>query len=78
MKFTQQQFVINELETTGEVTRNTCLKNYISRLGAIICELKKDGWEFETYTRSNVKPDSTKGKDFIYKLVKRPMPTFNE
>ena len=40
---TQKQWVLNRLETNGYITRNECLRNYISRLGAIIADLKKDG-----------------------------------
>lgn len=48
MKKTQEERVIGKLLRDGQITRNECLKNYISRLGAIICNLKKDGWDFET------------------------------
>lgn len=72
MKPTQFTFVKNCLEQTGEVTRNQCLQNYISRLGAIMCVLKKEGWQFTTESRPTTKPDGTKGKDFVYKLVMRP------
>ena len=44
---TQKQIVINKLKTDGFITRNYCLKIFISRLGAIIDMLKKEGWQIE-------------------------------
>lgn len=43
----QKQFVINKLNTNGFITRNYCLKNYISRLSALILNLKNEGWNIE-------------------------------
>lgn len=73
MKPTQFTFVKNTLEMYGEVTRNECLREFISRLGAIIHVLKKEGWVFTTETRDTVKHDGSKGKDFVYKLVSKPL-----
>jgi len=44
---TQEEWVLAQLQHNGEVTRNEALKNYITRLGAIICDLKKQGWNFD-------------------------------
>lgn len=62
---TQKKFVIDELKRCGSVSRNYCLRNYITRLGAIICQLNKEGWnlkgkyvEYET--------NQEKHKDFVY------------
>jgi hypothetical protein len=71
-KTTQRYWVEEQLEKYGEVTRNGALRVYISRLGAIICEMKKRGWVFNTTTRETIKPDGSKGKDFVYLLVKKP------
>ena len=63
---TQQQWVIERLEKAGEVTRNEALRRYITRLSAIIFDLKDAGWEIEGFhhkTRS--------GKDYKYRLVKK-------
>ena len=55
--------------TTGKISRNFCLQNYISRLGAIIYILKKDGvitkGAYEEYPG---------GKDFVYRLDKEQTP----
>lgn len=56
----QKLWVIDRLLEHGGISRNTALKNYVSRLSAYILDLKKEGWEFET--------QSHKG-NFIY-LVK--------
>lgn len=45
---TQKQWVKEQIKSNGFITRNQCLKNFISRLGAIIFELKEEGMEFET------------------------------
>jgi len=71
-KQSQQDFVVSMLNTTREISRNYCLKHFISRLGAIIYSLKKEGYEFTTVTRKNLKPDGTTGKDFIYKVKRFP------
>ncbi len=63
MKLSQKQRVIKRLKETGQITRNECLRNFISRLSAIILELKKDGWDFET---------SEVDGDYIYKVFQTP------
>lgn len=63
MKKTQIQWVKEQLALNGEITRNQCLKNYISRLGAIICVLKAEGYEFY--------PHRFEG-DYVYSLLERP------
>jgi len=64
---TQEQWVKKQLKEKGSVTRNEALRTYISRLGAIICDLKKEGWDIEGKW---LKTDH--GKDFVYTLVSRP------
>lgn len=62
-KKTQIEWVYKQLKKYGKITRNQCLKNYISRLGAIIYKLKKEGFNFDAgYT--------IKGHDYIYYLKK--------
>lgn len=74
MKQSQRQFVENELLKEGRISRNYCLQLYdlkvrtnILRLGAIICDLIKDGWDIKG---DNVMTDT--GKDFVYSLVTSP------
>ena len=66
---TQIEFVKNKLKEKGFITRNEALRNYISRLGAIIHLLKKDGWIIETERIKTKKPDGGDGYDYKYKLV---------
>ncbi len=65
---TQKQFIIKHLREFGFITRNFCLEHYISRLGALILILKKEGWEFE----DGAYIDHYGSKDFKYKLIKEP------
>lgn len=66
MDKTQKEFVVQQVKKNGFITRNQCLRNYISRLGAIIFELKKDGFEFDSYFQKNETLFGTE-KDFVYK-----------
>lgn len=68
MKKTQEQFVIDRLLKNGEISRNECLQNFISRLGAIICSLNQTGeWEIngEWYKTEF-------GRDYKYFLRRSP------
>lgn len=72
LNLTQKEWVENLLIENGKITRNTCLKNYISRLGAIVAMLKDDGYEFETQY-VEVKTQFGTGKDYEYKVVNYPL-----
>ena len=63
MRQTQEKWVIEQLLASREVTRNQCLRNYISRLSAIIQDLEEAGWQFTAHRRDG---------DFVYKLVMAP------
>jgi len=67
MKLTQKDKVENELIFEGEISRNWCLQNHISRLSAIILELKKEGWKFKEGYRK-----TAYGQDYVYKLISFP------
>lgn len=56
---TQEEFVLSCLKTHGEISRNHCLRNYITRLSAIIYNLRKEGYDFTVERRDG---------DYIYKL----------
>lgn len=62
---TQKEWVKNRLDETGEISRNECLGNYISRLGSIICQLKKDGYNLKGFYRK-----TALGQDYVYKIKK--------
>ena len=62
----QKEIVIEKLDKDGFVNRNWCLRKYISRLSAIIYELKEEGWEFET------KRGKGDDNDYYYHVRTRP------
>ena len=64
MKLSQKNRIIRKLKADGFVTRNECLKVYISRLGAIICDLSKEGWIFHAYNKDG---------DYVYEVVENPI-----
>ena len=71
IKLTQGQYVESELRINGSITRNKCLKEYITRLSAIICDMNKKGYVIE----ANRIPTTTrwgKGFDYEYKVVHKP------
>lgn len=65
IKNTQRQFITEQIIKTGSVTRNFALINYISRLSAIICDMQKDGYDFETSYVEVQTPFGT-GRDYMY------------
>ena len=71
LNMTQKNWVENHLINSGKITRNLCLRNYVSRLGAIISMLKDDGYEFDT-EYIEVKTPFGKGKDYQYTVTKAP------
>lgn len=44
---TQKERVSKRLRERGVIYRNECIRNYITRLGAIIQTLEDEGWKFE-------------------------------
>ncbi len=59
---TQEQKVINQIESFGSVGRNWALDNFISRLGSITNKLNKRGYRL----KGRFVPTEF-GKDYIYK-----------
>lgn len=64
-KFSQKEFVKNELKNNGFITRNKCLKKYVSRLASYICQLKNEGYEFDSKEIETTNSYGTQ-KDYIY------------
>lgn len=63
----QRDWTIKQLQEFGKVSRNEALRNYFSRLGAVICDLNKEGWEiFGDFEKT------PNGKDYVYRVVKMP------
>jgi hypothetical protein len=65
---TQLELIKEQIKVNGYVSRNWCLSNYISRLGARISDLKAEGWRFEPRRVETIKPDGSKGFDYIYEV----------
>jgi hypothetical protein len=65
---TQLRKVKKTLKQEGKITRNYCLRRFISRLSAIIFVLKEKGWEFST-RRVYLDPNK-KSWDFVYDVIK--------
>lgn len=59
----QRHFVICRLRENKRISRNECLRNFISRLSAIIQNLEKEGFRFNT---KNV------DGDYVYELTHDP------
>lgn len=67
-KQSQKDVVIKYLLDTGKVSRNTCIKtHFITRLGALICDLNKEGWELVGEDH-----ETPYGTDYVYRIVKCP------
>lgn len=64
---TQKDKVIAKLNLDGHVSNFWAIDNYMLRLGAIIHDLKRDGWEFETSWG-----EGSERKNFYYKVTKKP------
>lgn len=65
-KISQKEKVTVELQFNKQVNNLWAIRNHIWRLGAIICELKKDGYSFQGEYLRNKKGKLT--KVYNYKL----------
>lgn len=77
MKISQVNFVKQQLKEDGYISRNRCLRQHITRLGAIISILIDDGYKFINWSKTGKcnfwgrKEDVGYGKnDFVYTLLK--------
>ncbi len=55
MEKTQREKVVEKLEADGHVSNFWAIENYILRLGAIICQLRKDGMFFRSEYQEGTK-----------------------
>ena len=65
MKAKQKLFVLNQLLEKGQVSRNTCLSKFITRLGAIMCLFQKQGLRYIGVYRKDKNTN-----DYVYILGK--------
>ena len=64
---TQQDIVLEKLIREGEVSNKWAIFNGIWRLGAVICQLKKAGWNIDgDFEEVN----GHKTKNYVYKYIK--------
>ncbi len=68
-KPSQKSIILKQLRTHGSVSRNACIRGdygqIITRLGAIICDLRKDGMDIDM-------KESTKPVETTYTLLDKP------
>lgn len=64
---TQAEWVKKQIASKGYISRNQCLGNYISRLSAIIYDLR----HYEGYKLIGSWVKTTYGKDYRYTLVSK-------
>lgn len=69
-KLSQKQWVIEQLKHNKRITRNQCLQNFISRLGALIEVLENEGWVFKAHYE-----ETERGKDYVYDVISEPLAT---
>jgi hypothetical protein len=69
MRNNQKTLILQRLNETGSVSRNWCLRNYISRLGAIIQRLEEEGYQFSA---GYVEDKELGYKDYVYTLLLTP------
>ena len=69
MKTSQKDIVIRILREEGKIDNFRCIDNRITiRLGAIIHNLTKEGWAFNTHF--SIAPNQK--KNFVYEVVSDP------
>jgi hypothetical protein len=68
---TQEEKVIERLREFGEVDNFWAISNFILRLGAIICQLKKKGYDIEGMFGRERGYDRPLWKNYYYIVRKR-------
>ncbi len=68
-KLTQKEWVLEQLLQKGSISRNECLKEYITRLSSIIKKLEYDGYKFRTEWETKETRFGTT-KDYKYYIIK--------
>lgn len=63
---TQEQVVLQRVKVIGYVDNFWAIENYILRLGAIICQLKKQGLKFEGHYGKEIGKEKRLWKNYYY------------
>lgn len=71
-KTTQKKRVIKKLIEKGSVNNFWAFHNYILRLGAIIYELRNDGWEIDGAYGKELKKNRKFWKNYYYTVKSKP------
>jgi len=69
---TQEDVVISKLMLDRSVDNFWAIENFILRLGAIICDLRKKGWVFDAAFGTKLGYDQKFRKNYYYQLVSAP------
>lgn len=70
---TQRQYIENYIRKHGSISRNHCLREYISRLGAIICDMNNKGYVIDgSNKKGSYKTRWGMQNDFVYTLRFKP------
>ncbi len=76
-KKSQKEKIIDRLNEVGYVDNFWAIDNYILRLGAIMCLLKKEGYNFKTGFGRELGKNEREWKNYYYILiVGNQMPMF--
>lgn len=67
----QRAYVEDYVRKFGSISRNHCLREYITRLSAIICDMQKKGYVFDISKTPTINRWG-KGYDYIYILKHKP------
>lgn len=65
MTKTHKEWVKDQLEREGRISRNQALRNFVSRLASRIADLRQEGWEFDIKREEG---------DYVYVVKERPSP----
>lgn len=71
-KNNQRKYVEESIRRFGYISRNHCLGEFITRLSAIICDMQKHGYLFETSKVATTHSKWGKGYDYVYTVVAQP------
>lgn len=65
MTKTHKEWVKDQLEAQGKISRNQALRNFVTRLASRIADLRQEGWEFDIKREEG---------DYVYYVREKPAP----